>query len=56
MATIIRTDLVIHQPITDYEARVIEANRRMAGERIIRIDYRHLPDGLSRFIKALEAK
>ncbi len=53
MATRIAADVVIHQPIGEYERKVIEANRRLAEDRVVRCDYRHLPDGMQRFLKAI---
>lgn len=54
MATIIAADAVVHQPITDYERQVIEANRRMAEIGVVRCDYQHAPDGLRAFREAVK--
>lgn len=50
MATIIAANVCVHLPTSDYERRVIEANRRLADAGIVRRDYLHLPwrDGLQR--------
>ena len=53
MATLIRSDLVVHLPIEQYEAQVIAANRRLAELGILRCDYRKAPDGMRRFIAAV---
>jgi hypothetical protein len=55
MATLLRTDITIHLPISDYEARVIAANRRLADLNIVRTDYRTAPDGMQRFLRALRS-
>lgn len=55
MAIIIAADIVgfkpnvmFHNPITVYERQVIEANRRMAEEGIVRVDYQNHDDGEQR--------
>lgn len=45
MATLIRTDVTVHLPIEDYEARVIAANRRLAELNIVRVDRRPVTHG-----------
>jgi hypothetical protein len=45
MATLIRTDVVVHLPVAEYERMVIEANRRMAELCIVRIDRRPVTRG-----------
>ncbi len=53
MATLIAADLTRPSERDAYEARVIAANRRLAEAGITRIDYRHLNDGLKRFIESI---
>jgi hypothetical protein len=55
MATIIRSDVTIHQPVGEFEKAVIAANRRLAEEGIVRWDFRHLPDGMQRFLRAIQS-
>lgn len=54
MATVIATDICVHQPIEAYERAVIAANRRMASLNIVRADYRGARDGMARFRAAVE--
>lgn len=54
MATVIATDICVHQPIDAYERAVIAANRRMASLNIVRTDHRGERDGMERFLAAIE--
>jgi|GEM_PF-4546034 len=54
MATVIATDICVHQPIDAYERAVIAANRRLASLNIVRTDYRGERDGMQRFRAAVE--
>ena len=55
MSTLALDDIApTFQPLPEYERARIEANRRMAELKIVRIDYRGETDGLKRFLKHIE--
>ena len=55
MSTLALDDIApTFQPLPEYERARIEANRRMAELKIVRVDYRGAPNGLQRFLQHIE--
>ena len=51
VATLAIIDISDHQAVSDLERKRIEVMRRMVEDNIVRVDYRHAPDGLAQFAK-----